>query len=106
MGPYQKGLCEKLLELSQDARDIARKLGEDGFTGYEIDLNNLCSTADSAAKEIESLDDTIADRNAEIDRLNNIEWLALACDGIDMGRHTHVPTDAWDELQKALNSNQ
>lgn len=103
MTPYQKGLCEKLLALAQDARDIASKLEGDGYTGDAIDLMNLCSAADSATKEIESLEDTIVDRNTEIDRLNNIEWMALACDGIDMGSYTHVPTSAWDDLQATLN---
>lgn len=104
MRPYQKGLCEKLFDLSQEARDIARKLDGDGYTGYAIDLNNFCWTAEAAAKEIESLDDTVAEANTEFDRLLKIEAMAQACDGMDMGSHTHVPTAAWDDLQTALNT--
>ena len=38
----------------------------------------------------------------ELERLRKIEAMALACDGIDMGRHYEVPTQAWEDLMAAV----
>lgn len=38
----------------------------------------------------------------EYARLKKIEAMAMACDGIDMGRHYEVPTEAWEALVAAV----
>lgn len=38
----------------------------------------------------------------EYDRLKKIEAMAMACDGIDMGRHYEVPVEAWEALIAAV----
>ena len=50
---------------------------------------------------LDQLGTAIDASNAELLRLKRIEAMALACDGIDMGRHYEVPTEAWEALMTA-----
>ena len=44
----------------------------------------------------------INEAEAELERLRQIESLAMACDGIDMGQHYEVPVQAWEALMEAV----
>ena len=62
----------------------------------------------SAMQEMQRLLKPATDENdspvlqREYDRLKKIEAMAMACDGIDMGRHYEVPTEAWEALNAAV----
>ena len=62
----------------------------------------------SAMQEMQRLLKPATDENdspvlqREYDRLKKIEAMAMACDGVDMGRYYEVPTDAWEALNAAV----
>jgi len=72
---------------------------ETGNATYLSQAHRLCSDMGIAPGHIE---DRLFEAFGALVRLQNIEYAALACDGIDMGRFAEVPIEAWDDLQKAL----
>lgn len=65
----------------------------------ELELEDVAKAIDEAGFNVGAL--RVRQALKEIIRLKKIEAMALACDGIDMGRHYEVPTDAWEALMTA-----
>ena len=66
----------------------------------EMELEDVAKAIDEAGFNVGAL--RVRQALAEITRLKTIEAMAMACDGIDMGRHYEVPTEAWEALTAAV----